>query len=173
MRPDAADKPIWMNDPRFALVSHLKQFVFSFQKTILERVAHEFRNGNYTPAMALASYVPVMMAADFVKGMVANGGSTPDWQAGWDISDYVAYGMQRAGLFGVAQFGLDIAKDMRHGNTGVFALAGPTIEQARDGVEALSGHKQFGSVVLKALPANAVYSHQFGGKGSEPTSHDE
>lgn len=173
LRPDAADKPIWMNDPRFALVSHLKQFVFSFQKTILERVAHEFKNGNYTPAMALASYVPVMMAADFVKGMVASGGGTPDWQAGWDIADYIEYGMQRAGLFGVGQFGLDVLKDVRHGNSGVFSLLGPTIEQARDGVEALGGHKQFGPLVLHALPANALYAHQFGKTDKAPPMFDD
>ena len=32
LRPDAADKPLWMSDPHWALVAHLKQFVFTFQK---------------------------------------------------------------------------------------------------------------------------------------------
>lgn len=173
LRPDAADKPIWMNDPRYALVAHLKQFVFAFQETILKRVVHEFKNGNYTPAMALASYVPVMIAADLMKGMVTSGGGTPDWQAGWDIADYIEYGMQRAGLFGVGQFGLDVAKDIGRGDTGAFSLLGPTIEQARDGVEALAGHKQFGPLILRALPANAVYAHQFGTTDKAPVAHDE
>lgn len=164
LRPDAADKPIWMNDPRYALVAHLKQFVFSFQKTILERVGHEMKHGNYTPAMALASYVPVMMGADMVKGMIQNNGDTPDWQAGWDASDYVGYGIQRAGLLGVGQFGLDVVKDVHRGNTGFFALSGPTIEQLRDGVETLGGHKQFGNTVLDAMPANALYKHKLGGE---------
>jgi hypothetical protein len=31
LRPDAADKPLWMSDPHWALVAHLKQFVFTFQ----------------------------------------------------------------------------------------------------------------------------------------------
>jgi hypothetical protein len=35
LRPDAVDKPIWMNDPHWALVAHLKQFVYAFQETIL------------------------------------------------------------------------------------------------------------------------------------------
>jgi hypothetical protein len=105
--------------------------------------------------------------------MLTNGGDSPDWQAGWDISDYVAYGMQRAGLFGVAQFGLDVAKDIRHGNSGVFSLLGPTVEQARDGVEMLGGHKQFGPTVLRSLPANALYAHQFGKSESAPGLREE
>lgn len=163
LRPDAADKPIWMNDPRFALVSHLKQFVYSFQKTILDRTMHEMKHGNYTPAMALASYVPVMMAADFLKGALVSGGGQPEWQKGWDIADYVGYGMQRAGLAGVGQFGLDIAKDIHRGGIGIGALTGPTIEQFGDAVQLMGGHKQFGPMLLNAMPANALYAHAFGG----------
>lgn len=164
LRPDAADKPIWMNDPHYALISHLKQFVFSFQKTILARVAHEFRNGNYTPSMALASYVPVMIAADTAKGLFANAGDTPEWKKGWSVADHVGYGIERAGLFGVGQFGIDIIQDLKRGDSGVGALTGPTIEQLGDIVSALGGHKQFGNTVLDALPANALLKG-WSGKG--------
>lgn len=159
LRPDAADKPIWFNDPHWALISHLKQFVYSFQKTILERVVHEYKQGNNTPAMALASYVPMMMAADFVKGMMQGGGEQPEWKKGWDMVDYTTYAVQRAGLFGVGQFGLDMVKDVREGGIGVGALVGPTIEQFSDAVQLLGGHKQFGPMVLNALPANALYKN--------------
>lgn len=161
LRPDAADKPIWFNDPHWALVSHLKQFVYSFQKTILERVVHEYKQGNNTPAMALASYVPMMMAADFVKGMIQGGGEQPEWKKGWSMVDYTTYAVQRAGLFGVGQFGLDMAKDVREGGVGVGALWGPTVEQFVDVVGLLGGHKQFGPMVLNALPANALYKNAF------------
>ena len=89
LRPDAVDKPVWMSDPHFALVAHLKQFVFSFHETILKRVAHEAANGNYSPVMALASYVPVMIAADMVKGMIMGGGSQPSWKQDWTAGDYI------------------------------------------------------------------------------------
>ena len=157
LRPDAADKPIWMNDPHFALIAHLKQFVYSFQHTILERVGHEMKHGNYQPAMALASYLPVMMAADFAKNFIVNGGGQPDWQKGWDMSDYIENGIERSGFYGVGQFGVDIAKNVHRGGSGVFALAGPTIEQLRDGVETLGGQKQFGTMAIDALPANALF----------------
>ncbi len=152
-----------MNDPRYVLISHLKQFVYSFQKTIIGRVVHEFRQGNYTPAMALASYVPVMMAADFAKGLLQGGGDQPEWKKGWDMVDYTSYGVQRAGLLGVSQFGYDMSVDVQRGGLGIGALVGPTIEQFSDAVQLLGGHKQFSPMLLKAMPANALYAHSLGG----------
>jgi hypothetical protein len=158
LRPDAADKPIWMNDPHWALVSHLKQFVYAFHHTILKRVVHEYKNGNATPAMALASYVPIMIAADLAKGMLQNGGDEPEWKKGWGPEDYIAQGVQRAGLLGVGQLGVDAWSDVNRGGTGVGALVGPTIEQLGDALEVMGGSKQFESFALKSMPANALYA---------------
>lgn len=173
LRPDAADKPLWMNDPHYALISHLKQFVYSFQKTIIERVVHETKNGNYTPAMALAGYVPVMLAADFAKGMLQGGGDQPEWKKGWDLGDYVSYAVQRAGLLGVGQFGADAAQDVQRGGSGFGALTGPTIEQFSDAVQLMGGHKEFGPMLLKAMPANALYAHTLGGADGPTPVHAE
>jgi hypothetical protein len=162
LRPDAADKPIWMNDPHYALISHLKQFTYSFQKTIIERVVHEAGHGNYTPIMALASYVPVMLAADAAKGLIQGGGAQPAFKDGWEAEDYLWSAIQRGGLLGVGQFGYDMAKDIHRGGTGVGTLAGPTLEQFSDTVQLLGGHKQFGNFVLNALPANALYKDSLG-----------
>ena len=168
LRPDAADKPVWMNDPKFMLIAHLKQFTYAFQHTILARVAHEARNGNYTPAMALASYVPMMIAADFIKGFVQGGGDTPEWKRNWDLADYVSNGLQRAGLLGVGQIGVDVWKDVHQGGSGAGALLGPTIEQFGDAVQMLGGHKQFGPMLLRSLPANQLYAHAFGTESPDP-----
>lgn len=173
LRPDAADKPIWMNDPHYALISHLKQFVFSFQKTILGRMMHEMRHGNYTPAMALASYVPMMIAADTAKGLIQGGGDTPEWKQGWGVTEYVGYGIQRAGLLGVGQFGLDVAEDVGRGGTGFGALSGPTLEQLADAVQLLGGNKQFGPMLLDAMPANALYKESLGGNSGGGPMHTE
>lgn len=157
LRPDSADKPIWMNDPHYALIAHFKQFVYSFQKVILARVAHEVRQGNYTPVMALAAYVPVMIASDFTKGLIQGGGEQPEWKKGWDMSDYLSHGVQRAGLLGVGQFGWDVKEDMEQGNSGLGALAGPTVEQFIKGLEVMGGNREFGPMLLKSMPANALY----------------
>jgi len=168
LRPDAVDKPVWMSDPHFALIAHLKQFIFSFHETILKRIVHETRNGNYTPAMALASYVPMMIAADFMKGIIQGGGEEPKWKQGWTASDYVWSGMERAGLFGVGQFGLDMLQSTQRGGDAIGSLMGPTVQQLTDGVAVLGGHKEFGAVALKALPANALYGGIVGGESTDP-----
>lgn len=169
LRPDAVDKPVWMSDPHFALVAHLKQFVFSFHETILKRVAHEARHGNYSPAMALASYVPMMIAADTLKGLIQGGGEEPDWKAGWTASDYVWSGMERAGLFGVGQFGIDMIGDVNRGGSGFGALTGPTVDQIVDAVGVLGGRRQFDDFAVKSLPANALYAEMLDGEATDPT----
>jgi hypothetical protein len=168
LRPDAIDKPIWMSDPHFALIAHMKQFVFAFHETILKRVVHEARNGNITPAAGLAAYVPIMIAADYIKDMLVNGGEEPEWKKAWGPGDYVVAGMERAGLFGVGQFGYDAYADMQRGGTGVGALTGPTIEQMGDALQVLGGREQFGRQLIRALPANALYSSALKGEPDAP-----
>jgi hypothetical protein len=152
LRPNAAQKPVWANDPHFALIAHLKQFVYSFNETIMKRVINEAQYGNYTPAMALASYVPTMMAADYMKGLILGGGSQPAYKDDWDTADYVGNGMQRAGLFGVGQFGLDAYKNIKMGGTGAGAVLGPQLEQLGDGLRTIGGREEFGSFVKESAP---------------------
>lgn len=155
LRPDAVDKPIWMSDPHFALIAHLKQFVFSFHETILKRVIHEYQHGNHAPAMALASYVPIMIAADMLKGLIQGGGSEPEWKRNWTAQDYVWSGVERAGLLGTGQFVVDGVQG------GIGSLAGPTLEQLGGAVQVLGGKAQFAPFLIKSMPANALYSSAF------------
>lgn len=156
LRPNAAHKPLWMSDPHFALISHLKQFVYSFQETILKRVVNEAKHGNMGPAYSIAAYVPFMLAADMAKGIIVGGGSQPSARQNWDAQDWAWYEMQRAGLFGVGQFGIDVAKDIHRGGLGIGALTGPTIEQLGHAVSTVGGTEQFKTFALNALPANQL-----------------
>lgn len=166
LRPNASDKPVWMNDPHWALVSHLKQFVYSFQTTILDRVIHEAKHGNMAPALTLASYVPIMIASDLVKGMIQGGGQQPSWKNDWDAADYLESGISRAGLYGVGQFPIDFMKDFSKGGMGVGTFVGPTANQMWDGAQAAFGREQFSSFGLKSMPANSLYGGYL--KSAEP-----
>jgi hypothetical protein len=161
LRPDAADKPLWMSDPRYAILAHLKQFVFAFHETILKRVAHELQAGNYTPAYALASYVPVMIAADAAKGIIQGGGGEPAWKRDWGAADYLWAGVERGGLLGTGQFAADALVDIKRGGSGLGHLAGPTIEQLAAAVQVVGGRAQFAPFLLKSMPANALYAPAF------------
>ena len=157
LRPNAAQKPIWMNDPHFALIAHLKQFIFSFHQTILKRVMNEVGHGNYTPAYGLAAYVPIMAASDLIRGLVIGGGSLPAYMQMWTFSDWFVRSIERAGLFGVGQFAID---SIQH--TG--SLAGPVLEQLGEGVaSAVSGTT--GNFVIESLPANALAKSFTGAPG--------
>lgn len=174
LRPNQAQKPTWMNDPHWSLVAHLKQFVYAYHDTVLKRVLHEAKHGNYTPAMALASYVPIMMAADFMKGALLGGGSQPDYKAGWDLADWISAGAQRAGLFTVGQFGIDAYKDLRYDGTGLGPLFGPQLEQIIDALRVAGGRKGVAPFLGDALPASAVAKAigHFGASKADPTFTD-
>ncbi len=159
LRPNAAHKPGWMSDPHFALISHLKQFVYAFQETILKRVYNEARNGNIAPVYALAAYIPFMLAADLAKGFVVGGGEQPDQRKNWGIGDYFMYETQRAGIFGAGQLGIDAVKGAHREGLfgGLNALAGPSIEQMGDAVSVAAGPQMFSTWVGNALPANQLF----------------
>ena len=124
LRPNASMRPSWASDPHFALLFHLKQFTYAMQKVLLERVFNEAKHGNMDPGITMVlTYVPTMIAADFLRGLVANGGKEPPWKRNWTFGDYLTEGVQRAGLLGVPQFALDTAK------WGPGELAGPVGEQ--------------------------------------------
>ena len=156
LRPNAAHRPIWMSDPHYALLSHLKQFTYSFHQTILERVAEEMKNGNYAPILPLLSYIPISIAASMVKGIVQGGGDDPEWKKGWGVADYVWDGTQRAGLLGIRQFGVDIMEDVGRGDTGLSTIIGPAASHvlgfARD-----IGRGNIKHAVIDSLPANDMY----------------
>ncbi len=161
LRPNSADKPIWMNDPNFALIAHLKQFTYAFQNTILKRAWLEAEHGNYGPAMALAGYVPMMITADLMKGLIQGGGEQPQWKKNWGLSEYVHSGIERAGLYGVGQFGTDFVQDVSRGGAGISRLLGPTVEQLADALAVAGGKAQYEPFVMRSMPANALYAHAF------------
>ena len=125
LRPNAALRPIYMSDPNWILVSHLKQYTYLFQQTIINRMAGELGHGNYTPALGLISYVPVIIMSDMLRSILTpNAGDDHD---DWDGADWLMRGVQRAGIYGPGQIALDTGQDMKYG--GGLSLLGPSAEQ--------------------------------------------
>jgi len=135
------------------LVSHLKQFTYSFQKTIISRVVHELENGNYTPAYALLSYVPFIIAADVARAMLTPGGGDNDRLEKLGLGGILSRGVQRAGLFGPGQYAVDAFGDMGHDKIPLASLAGPTFQQLYDfGVAGASPKGDLGKELARAMP---------------------
>lgn len=153
LRPNASIRPVWMSDPHWMLVSHLKQYTYSFQKTIIARVAHEARHGNYTPALALASYVPMIIAADVIRAVMTPGGGDDDNLKKLTLAGVVGRGIQRAGLVGPGQYALDAYGDLGHDRIPMSSFGGPTFQQLVElGGSVASPRGDTAHELVKALP---------------------
>lgn len=159
IQPNSAEMPAWMSNPYLAPITMLKSFVFGFNAIITDRIINEAREGNYSPLYYAAAYVPGMIAADFLKDLVGNGGEEPEYKKDWGVHDYLWHGTQRSGLLGVNQFFLDAKQDVTRGGYGVESLLGPSAEQARDFVRAVNGKDdtQLYNWAVDALPMNPLY----------------
>lgn len=156
LRPNAAHRPIWGSDPRWALVFHLKQFTFSFQQTILKRVGEEFRNGNNYPMWILLSYVPFMIAADVVRGSL-----TGTLKTNADLFDMLSSGIMRSGIAGAGVFGMDTLGDTAHGNLPGTSFLGPSYDHLSKILSGVAGDASTSSVVLRSIPGGAALRGAF------------
>jgi hypothetical protein len=165
LNPSAAERPNWANNPYFAPIFHLKQFAFSFNKVIMDRMYHEADFGNYKPALAVGLYVPGIMTADFIRSGMSNmGGDEPEWKKNWTFSDYLAEGVKRSGIAGPTGVALsDAGQDLKYGGTGIESFAGPTAGQIFDAGKVVAGQKDEWGFFVDALPANAVYDQALKG----------
>lgn len=123
--PDPGTNTMWMNDPHFALLAHLKRFTFGFSYYIHGRALNEIKNDNWKALLPLAYAIPWMIAVDCVKDFIKPGDEA--YKNNWDVSDYVIHGADRAGLYGRYGIGADIGKNIGFGGSGVESLA-PTAE---------------------------------------------
>lgn len=147
VRPNAAHRALWMSDPRFLLVAHLKQFAFSFQEVILKRVAHEKSWGNSGPLKVLAMYAPIMIAADMAKWMLFGG-----MPQNWSYLEMFWHGVHRSGLLGKFSFGADAVVDYREDRSALFGFLGPTAEHAALLASWIGGGAPLDEVIDRTVP---------------------
>jgi hypothetical protein len=156
IRPVSPDMPNWMSNPYLAPIAALKQFIFGFNATVGARFIHEARNGNYTPAFYAASFVPAMIAIDYIRDMMTEFGEEPEWKRNWSMADHAWYGVERSGLAGRSQFFSDYKGDVGRGGVGVESALGPAAGQVAKALRIDDSSDLFRWVV-KALPINSVY----------------
>jgi hypothetical protein len=160
LNPTAADFPNWGSNPYFAPVFHLKQYMFTFQSTILKRVVDEAKMGNYKPVWYASIYIPGMIGADMIRGFVQNMGEEPPWKKNWTAADYVYNGIDRSGLTGTGALITGIKEDMLHGGTGFESAMGPQLEQMKKGVVAMeSGNAAKVNWLVRAVPLQPLFGH--------------
>lgn len=146
LRPNAAHRPIWGSDPRFALIFHLKQFTHSFQEVIMKRVWHEWKQGNTKPAQVALTYIPFMAAADAAKAMLLG--------KGFDMSLGQFFGkeVERSGLLGTGQYAVDAVQDMARGDNPAASFVGPAADHAGTIADWMAGEASTRDLVDRSVP---------------------
>ena len=146
LRPNAAHRPIWGSDPRFALIFHLKQFTHSFQEVIMKRVWHEWKQGNTKPAQVALTYIPFMAAADAAKAMLL--GKSFDMSLG----QFFGKEVERSGLLGTGQYAVDAVQDMARGDNPAASFVGPAADHAGTIADWMAGSASTRDLVDRSVP---------------------
>jgi hypothetical protein len=137
MRPDASQRPVWSSNPWFAIVWHLKTFMYAFKDIVLNRLWFEVQRSGIEGAARLAPILHLMMLLPLAAlGLELReliqyrlGGMTPrsDRMNGFD---YMIDLVNRSGALGPAQMVMDMKGSADRQNWALMGLASPTISQA-------------------------------------------
>jgi hypothetical protein len=162
LRPNAAQRPIWASDPNYALIFHLKSFMFSFHDRILRRAWRESEMGNIAPLLLLSAFIPAMLFADILRDMIRFGLDGNPRKAHWGLEDHLWSATQRSGLNGIGQLLIDAKEDVQFGGLGYESFVGPTADGITDlgGLFSEDDEAQW-SAATRNLPGNAAWKHWF------------
>ena len=156
LRPNAAERPKWANDPVFALLFHLKQFIFSFHKIVSKKVMHEIEEGNMEAGtyLSAAAFVPLMAATGYMKDLIQFAGTVPEDR---DFMHYLVQGVNRSGFMGPSVLASDVGSDLMSGQNPIGSVGGPAVSQALEALQALANPDRFSGFVEEALPLSSIY----------------
>lgn len=157
LRPTAATRPIWASDPHFALLFHLKSFIYTFHAQILTRVWREgVKHDQLTPLLLLSIYVPAMIGADLLRDFARFGPGGDPSKENWTPVDWAMHATERAGLPGLASFVLDAQQDRQWGGIGIESALGPTADSATELLGDLFTGELGAESLLEQLPGQNV-----------------
>lgn len=97
VRADNVHQPVWMSDPKFALLAHMRRFSYAFASIIGDRVQNQASKGNFAPLTYMLGSIPVIIAADIAKWAITGMGPMT---ANWGFRDWLIHGLNRAGILG-------------------------------------------------------------------------
>jgi len=151
LRPNAAERPAWANDPRFALIWSLKSYLYSFSKVIVGGLMREVRvrlaegdttmdkltGAGMSMALAGAAFMPLAMMSlelrELSKYLLSQALPGVDKPAAryfrsdrMDWGEYLGETFDRAGYAGPLSILGMMSKSAEWGGSGLAPLLGPT-----------------------------------------------
>jgi len=160
LRPDAISRPNWANSPQFHLFFQLKGFMYKFWDVYHRRAFHEMmHNNNLRPLGNMLWFVPMYMMGEFLRDVVQHGGEDDPRKRDWDFIDTLGYASENSGVFGMGEYGLNLADDFTYNKIPGESSAGPSVQWFLDGIRATTGHRSMDNFVMKSLPGQSVYRY--------------
>ena len=153
VRPNAAERPTWASDPRFALVWQLKSFFYAYGKTIVGGSMNEMQ-ARYTEAGLTGAAIPLFLGAATLLPLTMLGfdlrvrfkvglawvlpGVSPEDKnyrrsQTMDWGEYSTEIIDRSGVLGPFTLALPLfMEDRRYGDPMWVGPLGPTVEKGYD-----------------------------------------
>lgn len=137
IRPNAGQRPVWANDPRFAVFWHLKSFLWAYWSVIIsptgQSIVRQAKQGEYGEAAAQMAFMALMVLPAAALGWEVRqllqytlwGEEQPS-----DSMDGFAYTgelLQRSGLGGPFQLLFDVGSQ-EDATSGLLRISGPTMD---------------------------------------------
>jgi hypothetical protein len=165
VRPNAAERPVWASDPRFALVWQLKSFFYAYGKNIVGGLMRESKNrfneSGFTSAsipllLAAATLLPLTMLGLDIRerfkigldwllpftgpnadsGFFESSGKNYRRSVGMDWGEYSFEILDRSGVFGPFALAMPLfMESKRYGDPFWVGPLGPTVERGYDFIE--------------------------------------
>lgn len=154
MRPNPSSRPLMASHPALMLLWHLKSFMFAFYDVFIRRmILNAERAGTpwqkaYVVAVPAAMMLALTAAGLELRELIqykiwGNEGRTERMSG----DEYLWELIQRSGLFGPSQLLVDFEEAGERGQAGVVALAGPSLQQLNELVNAPAS-----TSIPKAIP---------------------
>lgn len=160
LRPNSTQRPLWHNDPYMGLITQYKAFGYAMYDQIMGRFWREMKHGNMGVMNAALGYVPVVLAAELTREFLQYGSSGNPDRTDWGPTEYLSLATRRTGLLG-PKYDLvsSVRGDVQRKHFPGSSLAGPSVQQADNLVDAFEGRRDLGKEAEGALPASALYQH--------------
>jgi hypothetical protein len=163
LRPKPTQRPLWQNDPNFAIIAQYKGFLYSLYNTIVRRMLNEMiHHSNYRVLVALVPYIGVTMAVEALREFIQHGPGGDERRQNWGVDDHLYHAADRTGLFGpkITAFA-DAEQDNSFGSSVVNSISGPTAQQIGQWTDAATGERGIMRTIVEALPGSAMYEDWF------------
>jgi hypothetical protein len=163
LRPNSATAPIKGSDPHWALLFHMKKYIWTIQTQIVNRVVKELAvHRNPLPLIGLTTYIPVMFMADFMRTSIQYAFADEEEDETRNPFNRYSFGelmwreTMRSGALGIAEPVLGFGQSTGRISTSIF---GPTAEHGTEWARSfITGSPDISSALERSLPFQNAYS---------------